>query len=977
MEDNTKRIRPPAVYWKLQQFYASVLKSITAFGWVLVALQASAQPVEVTFRWIPSEPVERAFLPGEFNNWGPNSNGRIASNAPSLMTFDSTSGQWLYKTTLMTGETYQYKIYIHRNSSGSNYSWITDPLNDRSNPAEYNNSVVTVLDPMVFQMARHGDQDGNVTGVSASLISSRELTDLRFAINGQEQDGLPYLSDGVFVYDLPQSVPCDVEFVIRATDAAGNTVTASSGLRPPLVQDRPRPAEVLDGVTYSDQDATTATVSIFAPRKCYVHAIGDFNDWTISDASLMYRDGATDSIHWWLPVEGLTPGQEVAYQYVIENSQRVADLFSTKVLDPSHDGAISSSTYPDLKPYPHGKTTGHVSVLQPAQPPYDWQIGDFKPPAVGELMIYELLLRDFLHAHDWRTLRDTLSYLDRLGVNAIELMPVSEFGGNINWGYQPQFHMALDKYYGVADDLKRFVDAAHARGMAVILDVVYNHVDSPSPLVLAYGSSASNPWLNVPPRHPYNVFFDINHEDTYIQHWLDRLNEYWLTEFNVDGFRFDLSKGFTQRLTTTFGDWAQYDPSRVRLLKRMADHIWSVNPNAIVILEHWTGDREERELAEYGMDQGYPGMLMWSSGTDPYSEAVMGYHDGSKSDFGWTYYGQGGRNWELPHIITYMGSHDDQWIMHNALSYGACERAPYGGNACDPGLAENVGTYNIRSLPTALDRLKMAGAFHFLLPGPHMLWQFAELGYGYGERGEQCLEPNNCPAFAPGRIEPKPIRWDYLSDPLRRKLYDTWAALINLRRAEPVFHSPETQVSMDVRGPVKRITLDHPDMKAEIIGNFGVLPNANTSRLSTPPVYWYDYFPGDSLDITGSRPTTLMPGEFHIYTSKRLPPPPRDLLTVANAAIPTPSSLGLSITGNYPNPFTDRTTVEFTLPAIEQVELEVFDLLGRRILHSEKSRRLPGRHTIELDASTWPAGVYTLRLQAGSAASVHRLLRIR
>ncbi|WP_243664309.1 alpha-amylase family glycosyl hydrolase [Rhodothermus marinus] len=91
---------------------------------------------------------------------------------------------------------------------------------------------------------------------------------------------------------------------------------------------------------------------------------------------------------------------------------------------------------------------------------------DFERPPAHELVIYELLIRDFVARHDYATLIDTLDYLERLGVNAIELMPVAEFDGNISWGYNPAFHLALDKYYGPADDLKRFVDECHRRGIA-------------------------------------------------------------------------------------------------------------------------------------------------------------------------------------------------------------------------------------------------------------------------------------------------------------------------------------------------------------------------------------------------------------------------------------------------------------------------------------------------------------------------------
>ena len=86
-------------------------------------------------------------------------------------------------------------------------------------------------------------------------------------------------------------------------------------------------------------------------------------------------------------------------------------------------------------------------------------------PEKDELIIYELLIRDFLNMHDYSTLVDTLSYLARLGVTAIELMPVNEFEGNKSWGYNPSFHMALDKYYGPAEDFKAL---SHAGRMGIV-----------------------------------------------------------------------------------------------------------------------------------------------------------------------------------------------------------------------------------------------------------------------------------------------------------------------------------------------------------------------------------------------------------------------------------------------------------------------------------------------------------------------------
>jgi 1,4-alpha-glucan branching enzyme len=155
--------------------------------------------------------------------------------------------------------------------------------------------------------------------------------------------------------------------------------------------------------------------------------------------------------------------------------------------------------------YPVGKADGIVSVFQTAQTPYEWQVEEFVKPLKQDLIIYELLVRDFVSARNYQTLIDTINYLKNLGINAIELMPVSEFEGNSSWGYNPSFYFAPDKYYGTKNDLKEFIDVCHQNGMAVILDMVLNHSYGQSPLVQLYfdGSAGDygqptplNPWYN-------------------------------------------------------------------------------------------------------------------------------------------------------------------------------------------------------------------------------------------------------------------------------------------------------------------------------------------------------------------------------------------------------------------------------------------------------------------------------------------------
>ncbi len=202
-------------------------------------------------------------------------------------------------------------------------------------------------------------------------------------------------------------------------------------------------------------------------------------------------------------------------------------------------------------------TTGIATVLQTAQQPYSWQINDFTPPAVEDMVVYELLIRDFTALHSYQSLSDTINYFKRLGVNVIELMPVSEFEGNISWGgYNPNYYFAPDKYYGPKNTLKTFIDLCHANGIAVVLDIVLNHSFGTSPpYVMLYWDkinkrpSANSPFYNPIAKHDFNVGYDFNHESQATKAFTKRVVNFWITEYKIDGFRFDLSKGFTQKNT--------------------------------------------------------------------------------------------------------------------------------------------------------------------------------------------------------------------------------------------------------------------------------------------------------------------------------------------------------------------------------------------------------------------------------------------
>lgn len=703
------------------------------------------------------------------------------------------------------------------------------------------------------------------------------------------------------------------------------------------------PEGVIDGINYIDQ--TTVTLVLFAPKKEFVYVIGDFNGWTVDPLYHMRRT-PNDSTYW-LTINNLSPGSEYGFQYFIDGELVIPDPYSDKILDPWNDKNISAQTYPNLLQYPAEKTTNIVSVLQTAQSQYQWRVENFQRPPKENLVIYELLVRDFVSTHSFKTLKDTLDYFVKLGVNAIELMPVNEFNGNESWGYNPMMYFAPDKFYGTKNDLKDFVDAAHERGIAVIFDIVLNHAYELNPFVRMYFDaannkpSADNPWFNV--NHNFTNTdahwgYDFNHESKFTQQFVDRVTNYWLTEYKFDGYRFDFTKGFGNNIKTASDPWGSiYDADRIRLLKRMTDKIWEIDSSYYIIFEHLAENREEKELADYGI-------MLWGNLNHPYSEGTMGYNQSGKSNFGSISYKA--RTWNKPALIGYMESHDEERLMYKNLQYG---------NSFD--------WYNIKNLPVALNRIKLASVFFFTVPGPKMIWQFGELGY------DVSIDYN-------GRTGNKPIRWYYYQDEDRLNLFKTMSALINLKLNYKTFSTDDFGVYAS--SAIKRIQLNHDDMNATILGNFDVTAGSIIPYFQSSGT-WYDFFTGDSLIVSDTLAAIeLGPGQFNIYTDKKLPAPEEGIATrLRDKEMNFPSSFSLH--QNYPNPFNPETVISYELAFEGRVSLRIFDVLGREIAKLVDENKPAGMYRYNFNPSKFnlASGVYFYSIYTKSFASTKKMIYIK
>jgi 1,4-alpha-glucan branching enzyme len=674
-------------------------------------------------------------------------------------------------------------------------------------------------------------------------------------------------------------------------------------------------------------DTVENLFSLFAPGKSEVYLIGNFNGWLPSDDYLMKLD--VEKQTFWLTPDLPPDSANLLYQFLVDGNIKIADPYSTLVLDPIHDPFISEEVFPGIPTYPYSKTSGIISWINKHVFEYDWKIENFNPPPKEKLIIYELLIRDFLESHSYKDLIDTLSYLKNLGVNAIELMPINEFEGNISWGYNPSFHLALDKYYGSPIDFKRFVDSCHAIGIAVILDVVYNHAFNQSPLYELYKDSitgrpsAQNPWFNPSPLHPFNVGNDFNHDSPATKKYVEKSIQYWLKEFKVDGYRFDLSKGFTQRLSFDDSQFSAYDINRINILKNYAKVMRAVNPNAYVILEHFADIQEEKELAA-------DGMLLWSGAGlhNEYLEAAMGYSSNLiRADY---------RNagYSKPSQITYIESHDEERLVYKNVQFGN----------------QSFG-YNVKNLNTALERAELAATFFLATPGPKMMWQFGELGYDFSI--------NYCPdgrINAGCRTDVKPIVWEYPQNSFRKKLYNIYSALHQLRAQNEVFHTSDFEI-IQPSSPLKGIHLRTLDHSIAMMGNFGVI-QGTTTRTFPFSGKWYEFFSGDSLMVAqADYPIQLNPGEYRLYSSKPFDPTIRQLITSSNFV--RPEQIDLKV---YPNPTDGDIKIEFNLNQTSQVTIILFDGSGKRILELPTERRNQGIQTYSLNSLS-NSGYYWLRIQ--------------
>ena len=720
------------------------------------------------------------------------------------------------------------------------------------------------------------------------------------------------------------------------------------------------PSGLVDGINYNLTNATVATLVLDAPLKDFIYVAGSFNEWKPTSAYAMKKDPSTGKF--WLPLSGLVSGTNYTYQYwvgkttPIANSPalvKTADPYSTLVLSPFDDPSIPSASYPNLPAYPVGQER-EVTVLQTGQTAYAWSTAttNFVKPEKEKLVVYELLVRDFDANRNFQDLINKIDYFKNLGINAIELLPIMEFEGNESWGYNTSFHMALDKYYGTSNKFKEFVDVCHQNGIAVILDIALNHAFGRNPMVRmwmndpdgdGWGSpTVENPYFNTVAKHSYNVGEDFNHQLPRTQYYVERVIKQWIQEYKIDGFRWDLTKGFTQNCTANDENCTNaYQQDRVDVLKKYADYSWSLDPTHYIIFEHLGTNNEEQQWANYKLNETpSKGIMMWGKMTDNYNELSLGYQANIS---GMT---SASRGFNAHRLIGYAESHDEERLMYKNLQYGNSTNA----------------AHNVKTLDIALSRMSAIGAVSLLVPGPKMIWHFGELGMEKSiyTCNNGTVNTSSDATAGDCKLDTKPQpQWieNWLATAARTKIYSDWAKMISLKTTEPVFLGSATinnSASLTHNIKITNPALASTQLKdVVILANFDV----TTQNISAGFPYtgtWYNLMDNSAISVANTADAiSVAAGQFKIYGNKNAVPLSTDKFE---------TDLDIIL---YPNPAHSFFKLN---KAVDQVH--IYDLTGKEIL------RFSGdfNENHEFSIATVNQGLYLVKIQSNANIIIKQLL---
>ena len=399
--------------------------------------------------------------------------------------------------------------------------------------------------------------------------------------------------------------------------------------------------------------------------------------------------------------------------------------------------------------------------------------------------------------------------------------------------------------------------------------------------------------------------------------------QYWLKEYRIDGYRFDLAKGLgdTGSYASDY-DASAYNASRLANVKRFMDAMWEVNPDAYAIFEAFVDIAEENAYSDYGG-------MSWKNMNSAYRQSAMGWKE--NSSFRGMYTGDESR--PFGSTVGYMESHDEERMGASQIEHGN-------------------GT--LKASPTTrMRRLGSNAAFSMLVPGAKMIWQFGELGYDTSGGN--------------GDTDPKEPHWEYFENSQRRGLYDTYQLLLGIRTSNLDLFSSDAEFFWDVDADNweegRYITMRNADGSKELIAVY----NPNTSGSKT---FSYTFSHPDGKYYVSAKSHGTSP-EFDAKAGT-ITVPAHGFVVITNmenaasgiAEIPADNAAdeycNISI---FPNPASSYIRVNSN----DVDRIEVYSLAGQMVASATGDN--------QMDISALTAGTYIVRIYTSQGVQAQKLLK--
>jgi len=555
--------------------------------------------------------------------------------------------------------------------------------------------------------------------------------------------------------------------------------------RAPRIETVEVPAGLARGATIEDDG--NVSFLLHAPGKRFVSLVGSFNQWNpAADVMHPTLDG-----NWWLRRH--LPDGTNYYQYVIDGSRYLADPYSRDV------------EWKDEKGREHWRGENARSVLEIPRKEYAWKSNHYRRPPLEELVIYEFFIEDFCPGQGFTGVIARLDYIEQLGVNAIEPLPVTEFPGATGWGYNPAFHFAPETTYGTPEELKRLIDECHQRGIAVILDMVLNHMEWQSPLYQLYRADyEASPYFYLFLGENWG-FPDLEQQSEEFKRYASDAIGFWLREYRVDGFRYDATRWVGWQ---GYNDWGA---SWFAYAGKQAD------PGSIQIAEHLPADPDL--MNQTPMDSGWHDYIRWRL------REMLSRGELDAGEFerimnplliGFT---------NAYQRVAYVESHDEERVPRELMHAGY-------------------------SFDEAILRSRTAAAVILTTPGIPMLYS-----------GQEFAE------IVPKRVGPSVLSWHKLELPTFSGLRDSLSRLVKLRTSEPALrsHSFELLINNE-QSDVAAYARHEGDSHVVTVVNFSRYPQEVSIEWPAGGV-WNEALSGESRTVTAGQRDSLglRPGDAGVW----------------------------------------------------------------------------------------------------------------